>query len=45
MSFIYSIFAVANAPGDSDVFENSFNNIIVALDLQGYHLELGTYSK
>lgn len=45
MSFIYSIFAIANAPDDPDVFENSFKNIIVALDLQGYHLELGSYSK
>lgn len=45
MSFVYSIFAIANAPGDSEVFENSFKNIMVALDLQGRRLELGTYSK
>lgn len=45
MSFIYSIFAIANTPDDPVVFENSFKNIIVALDLQGCRLELGTYSK
>lgn len=45
MSFVYSVFAIATAPDDSDVFENSFKNIMVALDLQGRRLKLGTYSK
>lgn len=43
MSFIYSIFAIMIFPDDSIVFENCFKNIIVALDLQGRHLKLGTY--
>lgn len=44
MSFIYSIFAIINAPDDPIVFENCFKNIITVLDLQARHLKFGVYN-